>query len=599
MNRSSRFLILLNVALLGILLLTTADDPGDSDSGHWLAMYQAEQNRDLTSATLYKMKRAALNPTLPHLEEAFYSALLAGDFESAERLVDTIRSDSFLWYQLQEQLARDASSVKSFIAIFAMVSDIKKRRWNDAKTILNQLNQSPRLSSNFERRLHTWFLMAKGETEDALLLVRQDGNDGIRILTEALISDFFHRDTISTKRLYANAFQRLPDDFVTSLLYANFLMRQHLWDDAARVFRHIGKSDELYFLARQGLHWTDSEYQPAPTMTSPTFGLALSLYNNAFNSEPESDQPFNFLKSLAWTRLASYSDPSFMPAYFVTYMLLNNSAYTRESISALRQLNQNPLWTVFTIYITVTLLEQNQLFKDAEDFLRLALTQFPDDRFLNDKLGDLLLNLEEYPEALMAYDQALADRDSYDTLGSQDPSREKHILADFYYGRAIALHHINRLQESEEALKVSLEYKKDDPFVLNYLAYSLIEQDKNLDEALAMLEKARSLEPDNGSIIDSYGWGLYKMGKFREAVTFLEEAARLLPGDPVINDHLGDALWMNDRPLEAVYHWQRALNRLVRENKDKKLRTTIQKKLDDPHHRPRLFKTDTIAHPLE
>ena len=127
MNRSSRFLILLNGALLVILLSTTADEPSDSDSGHWLAMYQAEQNRDLASATFYKMKRAALNPTLPHLEEAFYSALLAGDFESAELLVDTIRSDSFLWYQLQDQLARDATSVKSFIAIFAMVSDIKKK----------------------------------------------------------------------------------------------------------------------------------------------------------------------------------------------------------------------------------------------------------------------------------------------------------------------------------------------------------------------------------------------------------------------------------------------------------------------------------------
>ena len=599
MNHSSRFLILLNGVLLAILLSTTADKPSDSDSGHWLAMYQAEQNRDLAVATLYKMKRAALNPTLPHLEDAFYSALLAGDFESAKRLVDAMRADAFLWHQLQDQLARDASGIKSFIAIFAMLSDIKKGRWNDAKNILNQLNQSPRLSSNFERRLRTWFLMAKGETEDALLLVRQDGDDGMRILTEALISDFFHRDPISTKRLYANAFQRLPEDFVTSLLYANFLMRHQLWDDAARVFRHLSKSDELYFLARQGLRWTDIQYQPDPVMTSPAFGFALSLYDNAFNSEPESDQHFDLLKSLAWIRLASYSEPSFTPAYFVSYMLLNNSNHTRDALSALEQLPKNPLWSAFAIYITVTLLEQSQLFKRAERLLRRVLTRFPDDRFLNDKLGDLLLKLEEYPEALIAYDQALTDSDSYDTLGSQDPSREKRILADFYYGRAIALHHINRLQESEEALKTSLEYKGDDPFVLNYLAYSLIEQDKNLDEALAMLEQARSLEPDNGSIIDSYGWGLYKMGQFSKAVILLEEAARLLPGDPVINDHLGDALWMNDRPLEAVYHWQRALNRLERENKDQTLRAIIQKKLDDPHHRPRLFKTDTIAHPLE
>jgi tetratricopeptide (TPR) repeat protein len=80
----------------------------------------------------------------------------------------------------------------------------------------------------------------------------------------------------------------------------------------------------------------------------------------------------------------------------------------------------------------------------------------------------------------------------------------------------------------------------------------------NIDEAFAMLKRAVEINPRDGMIIDSLGWGYYRLGRYEDAVRELEKAVELKPGDPVINDHLGDAYWKVGRKLEARFQWQHA-----------------------------------------
>ena len=54
---------------------------------------------------------------------------------------------------------------------------------------------------------------------------------------------------------------------------------------------------------------------------------------------------------------------------------------------------------------------------------------------------------------------------------------------------------------------------------------------------------AVAAQPDDGYITDSLGWAYYRLGRYDEAVTNMERAAELMPTDPIINDHLGDAYW--------------------------------------------------------
>ena len=67
------------------------------------------------------------------------------------------------------------------------------------------------------------------------------------------------------------------------------------------------------------------------------------------------------------------------------------------------------------------------------------------------------------------------------------------------------------------------------------------------------------IKPEDGYYQDSLGWIYYKMGRFKEAVKFLERANRNLPGDPVVTEHLGDAYFKAGYRSKAIEFWNKAL----------------------------------------
>ena len=104
-----------------------------------------------------------------------------------------------------------------------------------------------------------------------------------------------------------------------------------------------------------------------------------------------------------------------------------------------------------------------------------------------------------------------------------------------------------------------MKLKPDDPYVINYLAYSWLDRNKNIEEALDLLEKAVELEPMDGYILDSLGWAYYLSDFIEKSIYFLEKAVSFLPGDATLNDHLGDAYWKAGRFSEAQSQWKRVL----------------------------------------
>jgi tetratricopeptide (TPR) repeat protein len=164
------------------------------------------------------------------------------------------------------------------------------------------------------------------------------------------------------------------------------------------------------------------------------------------------------------------------------------------------------------------------------------------------RLGDRFRRDEDYAAAEAAYGEAL------ERLG---PARPEHWR--LYYARGIARERTGRWSDAERDFALALELEPDQPYVLNYLGYSWVDQKLHLDRATEMLHRAVELRPNDGFIVDSLGWAYYRLGQYDKAVEFLERAIELEPGDPVINDHLGDAYWQVGRLREARYQWQRAL----------------------------------------
>jgi Flp pilus assembly protein TadD len=180
-------------------------------------------------------------------------------------------------------------------------------------------------------------------------------------------------------------------------------------------------------------------------------------------------------------------------------------------------------------------------------------------------LGDLYRGKERFADAAQAYDRAIA------AAGSPSGARW-----NLYYARGVALERAGRWEDAERDLKQALVLSPDQPQVLNYLGYSWVDQGRNLDAALAMLEKAHALKPLDGYIADSVGWAYYRLGRYKEAAAKLEQAVLLVPGDPTVNDHLGDAYWRIGRKEDARFQWNHALAM----NPDDKDKPAIQRKLE-------------------
>jgi Flp pilus assembly protein TadD len=184
---------------------------------------------------------------------------------------------------------------------------------------------------------------------------------------------------------------------------------------------------------------------------------------------------------------------------------------------------------------------------EAKARLKALTTQNPKDYDALVTLGNLYRNNEEFAPAAEAYDAAIA------LLG--EPQRDNWTV--FYY-RGISYERIKKWDKAEPDFRKALQLEPDQPMVLNYLGYSMVDKKLNLNEAIAMVRKAVELKPNDGYIVDSLGWAHFRLGEYDEAVRQLERAVELKPADPVIADHLGDAYWRAGRKLEARFQWQHA-----------------------------------------
>ncbi|MDD7971816.1 tetratricopeptide repeat protein [Roseinatronobacter alkalisoli] len=185
----------------------------------------------------------------------------------------------------------------------------------------------------------------------------------------------------------------------------------------------------------------------------------------------------------------------------------------------------------------------------AIDWLQGFVADTPDSIMAFSTLGDMLRQEERFEEAAAAYARAI------DLIGDVE---ERHWMLLFTY--AIALERMGDWDSAETQFRRALEFVPDEPQVLNYLGYSLVEQQRNLDEALDMIERAVAGEPDSGYIVDSLGWALFRMGQYEDAVPVMERAVELMPNDPILNDHLGDVYWAVGRHREARFQWSRAIS---------------------------------------
>ena len=164
-------------------------------------------------------------------------------------------------------------------------------------------------------------------------------------------------------------------------------------------------------------------------------------------------------------------------------------------------------------------------------------------------MGNISKNFKKYEVAIEHYSNILSKINKNNSL----------IYSDILYRRGGSYERLGMFEKSDLDLLKSLEINSGDPYVLNYLAYSWLERNYKIDEAIKMLEEAYEQKNNDPYIIDSIGWAYYLKKDFIKAEKLLKKAVVIMPYDPIVNDHYGDILWKLDRRMQAVYFWKNVL----------------------------------------
>jgi tetratricopeptide (TPR) repeat protein len=324
-----------------------------------------------------------------------------------------------------------------------------------------------------------------------------------------------------------------------------------------------GFSPDLNALRETLQSGTTPEYN---FVTTPQEGAAEVYFNIAAILNGRAAPEF----VLIYARMAQYLRPDHVPAILaIAETLDENSQYDLATAAFAEVPKDHPA------YFMAELGRSDAFYADdrkdeAVDVLRALSQSHGEIAMVHAALGDMLGRVKDDDGAIAAYTTSIEMR--------ADDDRSAWPV---YYARGITHERNDRLPEMERDFRRALELNPDQPDVLNYLGYSLVEQKVKLDEALAMIEKAVELRPQSGYITDSLAWVFYRLGRYDEAVAPMEKAVELLPVDPIVNDHLGDVYWKVGREREAEFQWKRALSFEPEEAEADRIRRKLEIGLDE------------------
>jgi tetratricopeptide (TPR) repeat protein len=529
---SARRAILLALSLLSAC---AASDPmaGGSRSsraelsgvfGNYLAGRYAMSEADADTAARDFLKALAVQPNNPELVlQAFIACVNAGRPEAvtlARQLPDSQVAQLLLGNQ-----------------------DVKAGRWRAAEQRFQALpNQG--LAQLLQPLVVAWAQQGDGRTDAALAtltpFIESPRFRGLFALHAAMIADVANRKD-DAGRFYAIARKELPDlNLRLAEILASWQIRSGNPADARATFASLVATAPDAGIAVPAL----AETARKRIISSPAEGIAEAYVTLAAALRAQDVSDF----AMVMARLALDLRPDSTSARLLAADI---HAARRQPNAALRMLagvsDRDPLSPLVRLR-RVGLTERLGHTDEAMRQLTAIAQDFPSSPLPDIEIGDLLRSKQRFPEAIAAYDRAIA------RIGS--PTRGDWTV---FYSRGIALERAHQWEKAEADFNHALKLSPDQPAVLNYLGYSWADMGHNLGRARDMIQKAAERRPNDGAITDSLGWVQYRQGDTAQAVKTLERAVELEPEDPTINGHLGDALWAVGRKTEAQYQWRRAL----------------------------------------
>ena len=431
---------------------------------------------------------------------------------------------------------------------------LAKKKYNLATENLNLVNQDSQ-SSNFDKLIANILInyskvFDKKEIEDKKLFQDIPENyENFTIIQEAFINCYLNKNVDES---FLKLLNFTEIDYTRYIFfYVNYLFSKKRNNEAVDIIKKYTDILDSNILLDQTKFWIkDRKYSEITKifdcknpehLLSEFFYVIANLYSG--------QQLYN--KSNFYLNLSIYFNPKFQ----INQALLAENYLQMEEYKKSKKIYElfNKKNTIFYWHSVKKISLINSDLENETKALSFLINNFNNIKDPNLKIiydvANLYRGFGKFKESIDYYTKVL------NILDNKHPS-----YADILYRRGASYERIKMWENSDKDLLESLKISPDDPHVLNYLAYSWLERNYKIDEAMDMLLLAHNERPNDPYITDSVGWAYYLQGDYVKAKKFIRQAIKLLPSDPIINDHYADILWKLNKPLQANYFWKYVLN---------------------------------------
>jgi len=524
----------LSVLALAAALLQGGAQAASADEavGSYLAARQASLDNDYKAAAEYFTKALAEDQSNPAImESAVVAHVSLGQFDRAIPIARKIEDDELL----------------SQVAFMVLVADeVKRGAYDDLQ---ERFERDHGIGSLADGLIAAWAQLGKGDMSAALegfdAVAEEKGLRSFAIYHKALalasVGDFEAVEQIFAGKS-DGPMQRTRRG---TIAWAEILSQLERNDEAVALVDDAFGADLDPEISQLREKLVADERVPFSLISGAADGVAEVFFSlgRALISDTSEDYV------LLYSRIAEYLNPRHVDSVMMTAELFESLGRYQLATDTYKSVpREHPSFTAAEMG-RAEALRRNERTDAAVEVLEQLSESHPDLPMVHVAAGDLYRQLERFGAAAAAYERAI-------NLYSDDAEEQWFV----HYARAICYERLGEWEKAESDFRQALELNPEQPQVLNYLGYSLVEKQIKLDEALGMIERAVAKQPNSGYIVDSLGWVLYRLGRYEEAVEHMERAAELMPVDPVVNDHLGDVLWAVGRKNEAEFQWKRALS---------------------------------------
>ena len=536
------FLKKIKFTLIIFLLYQTAvssksisfDDIDPKNLSKYFSGIVAFENKENSIALdFFNSSKILLNKHDPYLKRYIYSLVLENKVSQA---INVIKNN------------KNKTNTNFFDAHLLLILDsLKKNDYENATIFLKKsisLAKSDRFNLAILESLKQYIFVFK---EKKIL------DDKKNLGKLSIISETFQRCYLGdndTDKYFSNLINDNESDYTRYIyFYLSYLIENDRIEDAKRITKDLDYINTTLLLS-QGKSWIQSQNIEkfinvfSCKNSNDVVGEFLFLISNLYSSQD------NFEKSNFYLNLSNFLNPKFL---FNLSLVVENQYLNKEYKKAKKTLKkfkkEDDSYYWYRIKKEAQIIAKQRNKKESLNYITAEFDKInePNDKIIFD-IANFNKNSKEYEKAIEYYTKIINSLD--------DVSK---IKADLLYRRGGSYERIGKYDKADDDLLHALRINPDDAYILNYLAYSWLERNYKINEAIEMLERAYSSESNDPYIIDSIGWAYYLVDDYLKAEKFLKRAVELMPNDPIVNDHYGDILWKLDRKIQARYFWGNVL----------------------------------------